>query len=378
MRVRRAWLPRGLAEDVVVERAADGTLTAVRPGTPGDGPILDGLLLPGLVNAHTHVEWSATGAVPGGQGFHAWAGRLLSQPPVDGTTREAAGRRACDALVAAGTAVVVDVSNGGDTAGWLRDAGLRGIVQVELLGFDVEATPRQQARARRLGEASVPGEVVVRPAPHALFSTAPELVVDAVRCGPPGVPATIHVGEAEDEDRFLREGAGPLAALLDRLGRRWRGWPVPGCGAVEQLDRLGVLGPGLLSVHGVAFDDDDLARIAARRAPLVACPRSNLHIGGRLPALDRWIAHGVRFALGTDGLVSSPDLDVLGEVAVLAQRFPEIPVGRWIVAATQDGADAVGRPEAGRLAVGARPGLVLVDVGEPADLRRGPPARRVV
>lgn len=219
-------------------------------------------------------------------------------------------------------------------------------------------------------------DVVVRPSPHALLSTRPSLVQAAVRAGG-DVPASLHVGETADEERLLRSGDGPIADWLDALGRAWRDEAPPGVDAIALLDRLGVLGPSLLLVHGIHLAPDALRRAARARATLVSCPRSNLHIEGRLPDLRLFLAAGGRLALGTDSLASCPDLDVLAEIPVLAGAFPDVPVHTWLAAATHAGADAVApRSRWARVAPGRRPGLLQLDVGSLDDLARGAPSRR--
>jgi cytosine/adenosine deaminase-related metal-dependent hydrolase len=277
-------------------------------------------------------------------------------------------------MVAAGTALVCDVSNRGHTAPILDAAGLAGVVQHEVLGL---GAPQWR---ERLAVALAPdreiGRIVVRPSPHATYSTAPDLIRAA--CRPGRVPATIHLSEDPHEAAFSERGEGPFADLVDALGLDWRWWRPPGCSPAAYLERLGVLGPGLLVVHGVWLTGGDRHLLRDRGSPLVLCARSNLHIGGRLPDVPALLADGVRLCLGTDSAASSPDLDVLGEIAVLARAFPAVAMERWLAMATVDAADALGFPEHGRIAVGAAPGLVLVEADDPRGLADpGVPRRRL-
>ncbi|MCA9494754.1 MAG: amidohydrolase family protein, partial [Myxococcales bacterium] len=172
-------------------------------------------------------------------------------------------------------------------------------------------------------------------------------------------PSTIHCAEDPNEEAFLH-GEGPVVAFLDRLGLDWRWSGHPRTTPVGWLERLGVLGPDLLVVHGVHLSDADRATLAARRAPLCLCPRSNLHIGGRLPDVSALLVSGVPLALGTDSLASCEDLDVLGEIPVLRRACPDVDPITWLQLATEGGADALGLPELGRIAVDTSPGLVLL------------------
>lgn len=379
MTVHRAaalWTGESWLDDaaVVVE---DGAIREVRPGTIADGPALDGLLLPGLVNAHTHLEFSAGGSIPGGNGLPDWLTRVMTRPRPAAAMREAAGRASAGWLRARGTAAVCDISNVGDTAPWLVDAGLVGVVQHERIGFERASLPDRVASAGlpdRVDRGPA-GEVVTRPAPHAPYSTAPELLVAASRPG--AVPASIHLAEDAMELLFLAEGRGPCADVLDDLGRDWRWWSPPGLAPAQALDALGLLGPDLMLVHGTWLDPSAIELVAARGAPICLCPRSNLHIGGRLPDVPAMVAAGVRLALGTDSLASAPDLDVLGELAALNAAFPDVDPLTWLRAATAGGADALRLRGVGR--IGTSGGVVFAEgVRSPRDLSERTPRRWLV
>ena len=368
----RVWTPSGLLDDAVVD-VEERVIRSVRSPRLGDPEPLAGLLVPGLVNAHTHVElgWAAD-RVPGGAGVMSWVGGLLRLAVPDASERVEAIRRDCAELARAGTAVVSDITNRGDTAPYLGEAGLHGTVQHEHLSMDAgTVTSLLEGIAT---ESVRRGELVVRPAPHAPHTTAPELLQRCVEAA--GPTASIHCAEGLSEVLFLREGTGAVADLLDALGRDWSWWEAPGLAPAEYLDALGVLGPGLMLVHGVHLTEAELQVVAIRGSSICLCPRSNLHIGGRLPDLHALVAAGVRLALGTDSRASCPDLDVLGEVATLCARAPDLDPALWLTAATHGGAAALGS-DLGAIRVGRSPGLLLLHgVGEPGDLARAEPVER--
>ena len=373
---RRALVDDELVEHVAFETNAEGVIEAIRPVTAADPPAAEGLVVAGLVNAHLHLELSAwLGQVPGGQGLFPWVGALRSQPPASdpGGAAVAAAR----SLRGGGTAMVCDISNQGHTGAWLAEAGLAGVVQHEQLGMHGPSIEERVARGLQQ-RPRWDGAVVTRPSPHAVYST-PGPLIQATARPMEGAPASIHLSEDEAEEAFLRDGRGPVADLLDRLELDWSWYGAPGCSPAAWLERLGVLGPDLLLVHGVHLSADDRELLHARKAPLCLCPRSNLHIGGQLPDVPSLLDSGVSLALGTDSLASCPDLDVLGEVAALTAAFPEVPALRWLVMATAGGADALGWRGAGRLCVGAAPGLLLLEgVQHPADLAHVPHRRWLV
>jgi cytosine/adenosine deaminase-related metal-dependent hydrolase len=124
---------------------------------------------------------------------------------------------------------------------------------------------------------------------------------------------------------------------------------------------LGALAPGVLLVHLTDAREDELARVAEAGARAVFCPRSNLYIEGKFPPLIAARKAGVEAALGTDSLASNASLDVLAEARALGDRFSSVPASDLLAMATWNGARALGRQDLGRIAKGARPGLVAID-----------------
>lgn len=345
-------LPEGVRHGVTVTVSDEGTVLAV---DDRGGVAVDGLLVPGLVNAHVHLELShLRGRVPGGQGLPAWVSAQLA------LRTEPAGTAASSAvaeLVRFGTGAVAEVTNGGAAVPYLEAAGVDGVIHAEVLGIDPAMAPAALAAA-----AAITSVLPVRPSPHAPYSTSERLLATAVRSGGPAAPpATIHLDEDPAERRFLATGDGPWAAFMDALGRDRSSFRAPATTPVDYLARLGLLGPRLALVHLTGARGADLDRVGRSGSPVVLCPRSALHIGGRLADVAGLLERGVVVAVGTDSLASCPDLDLLAELEVLARTHPTVPAERWLHAATAGGAAVLGRPDLGRIAVGARPGLLLLD-----------------
>ncbi len=333
--------------DTVVAVGPRGAIEA-RFG-PAEG--LDAIILPALVNAHTHLELShLRGRVSGGEGLAPWVQRLvavrLAHPACDLAALDEALRE----LSEAGVAAVGDVTNTLAPLQPLARAGLAGTLYHEVFGFSSARIEAALAAARELRTAAgEPGPgLTVAPSPHAVYSTHPEARARLLRDG----PASIHLAEDPAERAFCAEGRGPFASMNRALG----------AGPLRPLGRSAVsvvapdLGPRSLAVHVVDLDEEDLSALAASGATAVLCPRSNLHIGGRLADLPRLLAAGVPLAVGTDSLASSPSLSPLAELAALGGAFPSVPASRLLPLAW-NGA-AVGAPAVGRLAPGSTPGVI--------------------
>ena len=297
--------------------AADGTL-ADPAGLPVED--VDGVVLPGLVNAHTHLEVAAVPR-PETRGFLPWLGGLKTAGGAyTGSDAERFLQPAVErarAMRAAGTAVVGDISNTGLTAKLIRDAGMTGVCFHERIGIDVPS------------HAVLPDTI---PAPHAVYSTHPGWIIacreryataqSAPRPNETPAPWSIHVDEDPFEEEFLR-GEGPWPGMLRAFGRNLDDFPYPHVSPIAYLDQLTQL-TGALLVHCVQTRPADLDRIAARGAAICLCVRSNLWIGGRVPDVQGMVDRGIRLVVGTDSLASSPDLDILAELAALRNAFPAL------------------------------------------------------
>jgi cytosine/adenosine deaminase-related metal-dependent hydrolase len=324
----------------------------------------DAVILPGLVNAHTHLElsWMRDRVPPGGS-MPDWASRLValrrtldSDPsePMSDAVREAR---------AAGTSLVGDVTNTLAVYEALADSDLGGAVFREVLGFSASNPAQLVADAQAELETLMPIQWL-RPSvvPHAPYSVSPALF-RAIAAAAGASVISVHLGESEDEIRFLRDGTGAWRDLLGRLGAWTDTWQPPGCGPVEYLDRLGLLSPTLLAVHGTQLKAPELARLAQSGAALATCPRSNQWTGAGTPPVDAFYASGVRVAIGTDSLASVEDLNVFGELAALRRLAPHVPASRLLESATIHGAAALGfDADFGTIAPGKRADLIAVRV----------------
>ncbi len=335
----------------------------------------DGCLLPALVNAHCHLELSAlAGAVPGGGGLIAWATKLIGLiRALDPARATAAASAAAAAMVAAGTAAIGDVGNSLTAVPGIGAAGLRGIFFHELVGSrDAREGGALADAARELewfladpagGDRTAwPHGLAYVTAPHAPYSVGRELFRKIFHVAArAGVPTSVHVAEDRDEILLLRDGSGAWPDVLRRMGVD-PATRVPGQPPVAYLASLGAFDvphPPLL-VHMVHADADDRRRARDAGATAVLCARSNLHITGELPDVGALCADGVSLAIGTDSLASARDLSSWGELATLAERFPQVAPAVWLEAATRGGAEAMELGPLGSLTPGKRPGIIEV------------------
>lgn len=352
----RVWVERSLAE-----RGID--VTHVH---------WPGVLMPGLVNAHTHLQYTGMAEVGRGQyaGFDDWA---KSFNPVyaqgrDWATDSARGARM---MIASGTTAAADVVTDPLAAHALHDAGLHGIAYWEVIDWTNEqwlAHGRVEVEAALDSLPSRPGTGLSPHAPYSLEIIPLLEIPDIVR--ERGSRIHIHLGESGIEREFAHEHAQPwqTAGLGSLRELRQAGF---GTSATDYVDHLGVLGPDCHVAHGVYMSERDRAILRARGTTVALCPRSNAVIGLDAPPVAAYLREGSAIAVGTDSLSSAPSLDLMADVAELmriarSQGYSNDDLAeRLLTAATLGGAHAMGLDDvaerSGYLAVGASANLAFFD-----------------
>ena len=361
----------GIREPGAGNRAsADGSLIP----DPGSRQLGNVALLPGLINAHTHLELSwLRGRVPPAHRFTEWVKMLVAirrgteqlvTPEVLGPIHDAIRE-----VHESGTVAVGDITNSLAVVEPMKSAGLTGVVFHELLGFKerdgaiVAASRDQRAAAARQG-------VRISLAPHAPYSTSVELfrairqAVTASECP----IMSVHLGESPEEVELLEKGSGPWRGMLETIGV-WRDdWTIPACGPVQFLERHGVIDAKTLVVHGVQFDDHALERLRVLGATLVTCPRSNQWVGVGYPPIARFYRSGVAVAVGTDSLASVDDLNLFSELKTMRWLAPGVAPRQLLESATLVGARALGMDdELGSITPGKRAALIAVRLPDVVD-----------
>lgn len=346
-----------------------GRITAVGSGrAPGPVSDIDGAILPGLVNAHTHLElsWMRDQVAPAST-MPEWVEGLMA-------LRRAVGHEPVQPILEgiqevrqAGTALVGDITNTLAAYEGLAASPMSGVIFREMLGFNVpDATALVAAAHAQINALPANARLRASVVPHAPYSVSPALlraIADAAGSG----PLSIHLAESVEEVEFLRSGTGAWRELLARLGAWSDTWQAPGGSPVDYIASHGLLTARLLAVHCVQLSDRELRQLADAGATVVTCPRSNRWTGAGLPPIARFYASGVRVAVGTDSLSSVEDLNLFGELRLMRELAPDVPAREILASATKHGADALGfGDELGTLEVGKRAEMIAVTVPDGA------------
>ncbi|MDX2192930.1 MAG: amidohydrolase family protein [Gemmatimonadales bacterium] len=314
-------------------------------------------LLPGLVNAHTHLELTGLGALDAPERFAEWILELRRRKAARDTTAFlAAAREGVRQCLRAGVTCVADTGDSGAAALALAEAGMAGVAYQEAFGPDPAqrdeglAFLRERLAATAAAVAAARGRVRLGVSPHAPYSVSGALYrAMAAEGRVRGLPLACHIAESAAESALLRDGTGPFA---EGWARRGIAPPPAGRSPVGWLDELGVLGPDLLCIHVVRADATDLDRLAAAGAAVAHCPLSNRRHGHGDAPLAAMLARGLRVGVGTDSEASLGALDLLAE-ARAASALAGLDALGALALATREAARAIGLGEvAGVLAPG--------------------------
>ena len=294
----------------------------------------EAIIIPGLINAHTHLELTAMRGYLENEerDFFAWLRKLTvarfeRMTPDDILVSATWG--ACEAA-RAGITRVDDASDSAIVSmRALQDVGLRGVVYQESFGPDPRLVAENFEKLRsKLQELKSVESSLVRAgvSPHAPYTVCGpqlELIADLARSEK--LPLMMHAAESEAEERFLREGCGVFA---EGLARREIEWKAPGISTIQYLRQVGILETSPLLAHCIRVDDDDIETLRHYNAKVAHCPKSNAKLGhGRAP-FAKFIAAGVSVGLGSDSVASNNTCDILEEArfATLLSRASGAPV----------------------------------------------------
>jgi cytosine/adenosine deaminase-related metal-dependent hydrolase len=312
----------------------------------------DSILMPGLINAHCHLDYTdMTGLMPPQKSFTDWI-RLMLATKAGWNYSEYAESwvRGAQMLVKTGTTTVVDFEAVPEL---LPDAwsttSLRVISLLEMTGVRSRRDPRAilQDNVKHIG--TLPGGRC-RPglAPHAPYSTAPDLLRLAADTARRRYwPLSIHVAESAQEFEMFTKGRGIMFDWLLRNDR-----DMSDCGErspVKHLNRAGVLSENCLAVHVNYLADGDAKLLGARKTSVVHCPRSHSYFGHEKFPLNAFTRANVNVCLGTDSLATvykkprqTVELNMFAELRAFAANYPRVTSEKILQMATVNGARAIG------------------------------------
>ena len=330
-------------------------------------------MVPGAVNTHAHLGFRRKDAPEGGT-FSEWLARLIERlPEKEAWTAEAARDSAREAIEA-GTTFMAESSPYGECLPPLAESGLAGTVYAEFfpheLGTPEEAVEFIVNKVRELRK-GLPERVSAEVSVHSPYTVDPKSSrLAARRVRAEGGRLAIHLSESPEEVEFVREGTGGLANIFAR-----NDWGGVGVSPVRYAQSIELLGPQTVAAHlATGVSEEDIEILARSGAAVAHCPRSNEFLGCGVAPIPRMMEKGVRVGMGTDGLWSSPSMNLFEET-LFAVKLHGMSGATGLRLATLEGARALGiETETGSLTAGKWADLALVETG-PTD---GDPEREVL
>ncbi len=337
----------------------DGRVVEVGPGR-GDRHFPGAAIVPGFVNAHSHLEYAVYAGFGDGLAFFPWLAMHVERKARLGLEEmEAIASLGAAECLASGITTVGDASYSGAAATACAEIGLRAIVYLEVFGPGTAQMETRFAANRDRVAAALSDRVRIGISPHTPYTAPLELWRDAVGLG---IPVATHFAESEAEVGWTRSGVGPLDGVAAT--------------SIRELAASGLLSGRVTAAHCVYLDEEELALLARHDVAVVHCPRSNALLGCGTAPLAELRAVGLRVGLGTDSPASTPSFDLFEELrtavfmARARERSPEaLTADDALRLATIGGARALGLDtEIGTLTPGKRADLTVVTLaGSPYD-----------
>lgn len=346
----------------------DGLIAAVgsRGELGSDEHHPEAVILPGFVNAHTHLEYDVYVGFGDGLGFADWIGlHVQRKARIDLADMEAIARLGALSSLRSGVTTVGDCSFIGAAATACADLGLRGVIYLEVFGKTADAVGERFEPMRDRIAGVLSDDVRVGISPHAPYTCTIELYR---ACAELGLPIATHLAESESETEFLRTGGGAWRSFSEMLV------PPLHTTGIRALAEAGLLNANMVAAHCVKADEEEIALLAEHDVAVAHCPRSNAILGCGIAPLRELREAGIRVCIATDSPASTPSIDMFDEMraAIVAARAREerpdaLSAADALELATLGGARALGLADSvGSLVPGKQADVTILSLADTA------------
>jgi 5-methylthioadenosine/S-adenosylhomocysteine deaminase len=342
----------------------DGLLAAV--GTVdelGEGERFpEAAIVPGFVNAHTHLEYAVYAGFGDGLSFGPWIAQHVERKRrLEPADMEAIARLGAAECLRSGVTTVGDLAFAGASATACADLGVRAIVYLEVFGDNAADAMRQFEAKREYVAHALSDRVQLGVSPHAPYTCSTEVYA---ACMDLGLPLATHLNESGDELDWLLRGEGPWQPFAEMLVEP------DGRSGIRRLAEEGLLDERVVAAHCVKVDDEEIGLLARHGVAVAHCPRSNALLGCGIAPLDALRAAGLRVGVGTDGVSSVPSHDFFEELRTVVslarastERADTLSAPEALELATLGGARALGLDrETGSLVPGKRADVAVLSL----------------
>jgi len=323
----------------------------------------NGIIVPGFVNSHCHLELShLKGAIPEGGGLADFLMNVRKLRNYDQEEIISAAEREDESLFMEGVSLCADICNTAATFDIKKRSRIRYISLGEVFGIDPEKSGRRMDELMHLAKAAEEAGLTFYPVPHSTY-TVPLPLFRMLREKSTGNKVTsIHFMESESEAAFLKDHTGPMRRAYEESGLMSEKLQMPKDNVTAIMDEVTPAG-NLILVHNTYADRATVAAVNKRGNTFwCLCPGSNLYIENKLPPVEMLMEEGCRIVIGTDSLSSNKKLSMLAEMKIIQEHFPSVKLEELIRWATVNGAEALGEGDTyGTIEPGKRPGLVVIE-----------------
>ena len=365
---------------------ADGTVIAVGQ-CAGDEDVLPGALVPGFVNAHCHVELShlhkkfrkgtgMAGFIDQINELRDWAGNDVKARLV---------QEWMDKMWKDGVSAMADISNDESSFEVKKSHPMYTRTFLEVFGSEPHMCEGVMKDVTALNALADDAGIDAAPTPHSCYTMSPELLSASAAAGLERGFISYHSQESQEEEDLLLTGSGAMYENRKRSGMSTP--PVTGESSLKYfIQRLAAARPApynehILLVHNVCLSQDDIdaAKAVMNNVYWAVCPLSNIFIHNALPPIPLMRENGLKVVVGTDSLSSNDDLDMVKELYCLHSNFPEVPMSQMLEWACLNGAELLKKPLLGSIAVGKKPGIVLIsDIDADGNLTAQSRSERII
>ncbi len=347
-----------------------------------DEPVKDfGLaaLLPGFVDLHTHLEYTAMRGLVDDLPYSRWKLQLMQRERLFSSQDwdDSALLGALESLQS-GITTIADITETGASGHAAQAAGLRGFIYREVATMEkgriADVMERAAADVAAWRDTTDPERLVIGMAPHAPYSCHPELFRRVAEIATDGTPVAIHLAGSREEYQFVKYGSSMLATdVREVYDRNAPLWLPTGVSPVRYVLQWGLFDvPNIMAVHCTQVDDEDIEILASHDVAIAHCPRCNAKLGMGVAPVSKFLDAGVRLGIGTDSPAASNSMDMFEEmrIGLLVQRATLgeehfIPARQFVKMATLDAARALGiDDQVGSLEPGKQADIIAVDLSK--------------
>lgn len=329
-----------------------------------------GVLMPGLINIHTHLELSLfKGIFLEGMGFFEWAHELIKRKKTMKKDEYRVGVIAgLNELIKTGTTSIGEITSEGISPYIIHNYGLRGKVYYEVIGPpEILAGYLWTKKRREMRRFKKSDLLDAGLSPHACYSLSCGLLKRVSRYSSKhGISLSSHISETEAEVELIRTGGGPFNTFIKSIGFK-NPLPFHAPSPVAYFKGLGLLKKDFIAAHAVWVNEEDMEIMKESSVSVAHCPRSNINLDvGKSPVI-RLIKKGVNVGLGTDSLASNYSLNMWDEMRMAYKLHREDGIKPYDIfrMATQNGARALGlENKVGTIEPGKKADIIAVNIDD--------------